>query len=283
MPNFDFVKNLGYRLTLNLGNENKTETEEEKNWKLILRKYEYRNTNEFDLQIANIVEHGYVNGNNFLDEAMKLNQQIITSKSQKSIRDAWLYYLDSFDNNGSEVIAKFYDISKSNLKYMNPVELDGIVEFLRELNKNELANEIIDLFIAERKNENIFNIRSQFYRRNIKDKTIIEKFTKMNEPYKQKKTFTDVLKEIAGKDGWNPEDITILSSASSDDYYIFFKNQGGIKLSLYINTCLNFGQFVGTDSEQYKKIAENATIALKKIGKENILNAMRVRSYGINV
>lgn len=283
VPNFDFVKNIGYRSTLNLGNKNKSETEEEKHWKAILSKYNYLNTDDFDLQIATTVEHGYVNEKSFLDEAMKLNEQIITSKAQNSIREAWLFYIESFNNNENEVVSKLYDVSKSNLKHMSPSELDAIVDFLRELNKNDLADEIIDLFINERKNENIFSINTSFIRNRIKDKTIIEKFANLNQQYIEDKTLANGLEKIAGKNGWNPEDIEILINASTDDYYNHFKSQKGAKLSLHVNTCLEFGRFTGDDSEKLKKIAEKAALALKKIGKENILNAMRVRSYGIEI
>ena len=102
----------------------------------------------------------------------------------------------------------------------------------------------------------------------------------MHETQKEKRTLKDVLDKIAGKDGWGHDDEEILSSASPDDFYALFKSERGPHLSSYVDTCLKFAR-IGNASERMKKISENATIALQKIGKESVLNSLRVKKYGI--
>jgi hypothetical protein len=46
------------------------------------------------------------------------------------------------------------------------------------------------------------------------------------------------------------------------------------------NKCLQFGTFLNA-SDRIKKIAENATVALRRIAGESSLNSMRLRSRGI--
>ena len=282
VPGYDFVKNFGYGF---FGPDKEEEKEEEKQWKTILRRYNYSNTDSFDLQVAQTVENGYVDEGPFLDEARKLNLQVVAIKSEKSITEAWNIYHDSFDNNEKEVVSVLYDSFKRNVKYISPLSLDGTVRLFRELGKDELADEMTDLYITERKNEEeIFDSSDHHFSSHIKDKKIIEKFAVMHDSLKKKvtKTIKDVLSKIAGKDSWGQDDEDILSSASPEDYYALFKSEKGSHLSLYIDTCLNFGRFTNA-SEKQKKIAENATIALRKIGKESVLNAMRVKKYGIKL
>ncbi len=279
VPGYDYVKTIGYKL-FGLGDE-KEQSEKEKQWDAVLRRYDFNNCDEFDLQIASAVERGYVDEDLFKDEARKYNQQIVASKLQQSFGDSWRAYHDSFENNEEAVVKELYDSFKINVKYISPGSLDGIVRLFGELGKNELADEIIDIYIKERQNEKkLFSLSDYDFAGGIRDKRIIEKFNVLHETQKEKRTLKDVLDKIAGKDGWGHDDEEILSSASPDDFYALFKSEKGPHLSSYVDTCLKFAR-IGNASEHMKKISENATIALQKIGKESVLNSLRVKKYGI--
>lgn len=146
-----------------------------------------------------------------------------------------------------------------------------------------MADEMIDVYIKERQDEKkLFSLSEDHFAINIRDKKITEKFTAVYAAQKEIRTLKDVLAKIAGNDSWGDDDVIILSKGSPEDYYTLFKSEKGPHLSLYVDACLRFGRFVGA-TEQQKKIAENATIALKKIGKESVLNSLRVKKYGIKL
>jgi hypothetical protein len=280
VPDYEFVKN-HYDVLLPVGDKEE-EPEKQKGWKAILRQYGYQHPGEFDLQVASAVEHGYIDVSSFLHEARKLNQQIIATKSHGSFLDAWSAYRESFDDNAKEVVDKLYKSLKSHIKYLSPLDLDGTVRLFRELGEDDLANKIIDLYIDKRKNDakEIFDLSHFAFRDYIKDKKIIEKFAIVHKSHSEKRTLKEVLAKIAGKSAWNEDDEMILANSTPEEYYTLFKSEKGPHLASYVDTCLQFGRFGGT-SERQKKIAENATIALRKIGKEGPLNAMRVGNFGI--
>lgn len=281
VPDYDFIKKVGYRL-FDIDDE-KEKSDEEKQWETVLRRYNFSNFDEFDLQIVNAVEHGYVDEEIFKDEARKLNQQIVASKSHDSFSKAWRPYHESFDNDEDAVVNGIYNGFKDNIKYISPNNLDGTVQLFRELEKNEMADEMIDVYIKERQDEKkLFSLSEDHFAINIRDKKITEKFTAVYAAQKEIRTLKDVLAKIAGNDSWGDDDVIILSKGSPEDYYTLFKSEKGPHLSLYVDACLRFGRFVGA-TEQQKKIAENATIALKKIGKESVLNSLRVKKYGIKL
>lgn len=278
-PNYDFVK----KQTYFAGMMDDKLSDEEKLWTSKLSHYGYSNTDEFDLEIANIVEKGYINENDLINSASKLNTQIRAIKSENDFHEAWNLYHRSFDNNQEEVINKLYDSFKENVKYISPTNLDSTVNLFRQLERNDLADEIIEYYCTENKDD-----RSKFdldkYRDilEIKDVKVKEKIKDISKTFVVERTIKQVLEKIAGKDSWGGEDERILSNATPDDYYNLFKTEKGSHLTPFVNTCLRFGKLKNAD-EQAKKIANNATIALKKIASESLINKLRVKKFGITL
>jgi hypothetical protein len=275
VPDYDFVKKFRYRFL-----DDKEKPKEETLWEIKLGSYEYFNTNEFDLQVARVVECGYVDKGLFLDEANKLHERIVASKSESSFSEAWKPYHESFDDNGNEVALTLYDSFKRNVKNIATINFDSTVRLFRELGKNDWASEIIDLYIDERKEELKFDRYSlDGY---SKDKEIIEKFNAAGEALKEIRTITDVLEKLKNIDGWGRDDVAVLSAATPDDFYEIFKSKKGPHLSSYVDVCLQFEKIGGT-SEKEKKISENAIIALKRIGNESTINKLRIRKFGVKL
>jgi hypothetical protein len=282
VPNYEFVKNFEYGL-LGFGDEKKDETEDEKGWKALLRQYSYQNTDEFDLQVASVVEQGYVNEDQFIAEAKKLNDQRIASKSEDSFTEAWQAYHDTFADNEEELVSGIFDSFKRYVKYISPTNLDSVVTLFRELGRDAIADQVIEIFISERRREiSTFSLSEYPFRRNIRDKNLLQKFDLIDQSRKETRTLRDVLAKIAGKDSWGRDDEEILSTANIKDYYTVFKTEQGPHLSSWVDTCLQFGRF-SNPSEKMLKIAENATAALRMIGNESVLNSLRVRKYGIQL
>lgn len=280
VPNYEYVKNIGFKL-YGLGDKDDV-PEKEKKWNAILQNYKYLNTDEFDLQLANAVKIGYVIENDFLHEAEKLNSQLRESKSQGAFRDVWRLYHDTFENNQKEVMDGLYASLKTNVKHISPGNLNGTVRLFRELGEDERANELIKYFIENRKDEKgIFNLSDDTFG-DITDDVIKAEFYKIYETRREKKSLKDVLSAIAGKNGWGGDDEEILASASVDDYYRLFIGEKGEHLPQYVNTCLQFGRF-GNASEKQKKIGKSATQALRKIANESAINRLRAKKFGITL
>lgn len=280
-PNYDFVKNHNIGL-LDFGDDEKKESDQVKKWKFMLREYGYYNTDELDLEVANAVEHGYINETTFLEQAKIKNDEFISSKSVESFSSIWRSsFHNTFEDNEDELVDKLYKNFTQNAKYISVVNLDGTVQLFRQLGRDQLADEIIDLYISEKTGEKkIFALNKHPFRGDIKDNKLKDKFAAVYETQKEIRTLIDVLEKLSDRDGWGQDDEHILSHTTPEEYYALFKSENGLQLSSYIDTCLKFGQF-GNATEQQMQIAKNATIALKRIGRESTLNALRIATYGI--
>ena len=281
IPTLDFITRKSLAL---LGIEDGEVNEQEKKWQTTLQAYNYRFTDELDLLLAEFVKTGYFAEDEFRGKASAKNQQIVASKSEGSFSKAWNLYHDSFNNNGEEVIKGLYESFKKNCKYITPANLNGTVTLFRELGENDKANEIIGIYVENRKDETeLFNMKENNVFGDIKDKEVIDRF---NDVYNQSvttETAKQVLERIAGKNGWNGQsDEVILANTSADEYYELFKSDLGRRLSSFVATCLKFGQF-GNANDQQKEIANRATKALLQIASESEINKKRVKKFGVDL
>ncbi len=258
-------------------------TTQQQSWCAVLRSYDNFSVDDFDLQIASLVECGYVNERRLREEAELLNDRILSLRSENSFQEAWRRFYDSFDDNAQDVVDCLAESFKNNARYISPVNLDGTVRLLRYLGKDKLATKIIDLYVEKRESDpELFNLDSSVLPGQIKDLEVIRKFKAKQESLRTKRSLLEICDSLLGHEGSGDEEEMLLSQATVSDYVNLFKKQKGAKLSDYVDLCLKFSRLGGT-TEYQKLIADKATEALKIIGRESRLNASRVKRFGIKV
>ncbi len=258
-------------------------TTQQQNWCAFLRNYDNYSIDDFDQQIARLVENGYVDERSFLKEAAVLNEAILAARSENSFQEAWRKFNESFDNNDQDVIDCLSDSFKNNAKYISPVNLDGTVRLLRNLGKSKLATKIISLYIEKRDAEtDLFNLDTSSFSGEIKDQEVILRFREKHESLRTKLSLLELCDFLLANDSHGEEEEIQLSQAPTTEYVQLFKSQQGGKLTQYIDLCLKFSRLGGM-AEHQRIIADKAAAALKIIGKESKLNASRVRRFGIKV
>lgn len=277
-PDYEYLKKFKYSFF----RSDEELSDQERIWHQILGKYNYWATDEFDLTLANIIETGYIDKEKLLDEAAKFNKRIIAEKSGKSFTEAWKLYHETFEDNEDELVSTLYERFKIHAKYISLENLYSTVKLLRQLDKSNLAKELIDFYFEI----NSASLKKYDFRTDISieidDPDIIDKIDKIVVEGKRKVAIEEVLSNIIEKNGWNASDEKALSEATPDDYYSLFKKIKGEHLKYYVTRCLEFGQYPNS-SDQKKQIANNATQALQKIAQESKLNQLRVKKFGIKI
>ena len=136
---------------------------------------------------------------------------------------------------------------------------------------------MIDFYIAKRSNEhNLFDLDSFPFSSDIDDTTLIERFNQVFTTARQLPTLLDAVMWIAENHGWSQEHIQALEQATEEDYYqLFLSNQGG-NLNKFVSACLQFETIAGK-----QHLADKPREALKRIGHQSTLNAIRVRKFGV--
>jgi len=258
-------------------------TTQQQDWCAFLRNYDNYSVDEFDQQIARLVENGYIDERNFLKEAAILNEKIMAARSENSFQEAWQKFNESFDDNDQEVVNCLSDSFKNNAKYISPVNLDGTVRLLRNLGKGKLATKIISLYIEKRGAETeLFNLDASSFSGEVRDPEVILKFREKHESLRTKLSLLELCDLILANDKCCEEEEIQLSQATTAEFIQLFKSQHGVNLTQYIDLCLKFSRLGGM-AEHQRIISDKASAALKIIGKESQLNASRVRRFGIKV
>lgn len=281
VPDYNFV--LSRTSAFSDLDEDLTMSTQQQSWCAVLRHYDNFSVDDFDLQIAGLVESGYVDEKLFKEQGDLLNERILSVRSESSFQEAWRKYHESFADNAQEMIDCLSDSFKYNARFISPVNLDGAVKLLRNLGKNRLASKIIDLYIEKRGDDpDLFNLESSLLPGQVKDPEVIGKFRDKQERLRSKKSLPDICRSLLDSDGGCEEDELVLAQATVEEYVDLFKSQSGPQLSDFIDLCLNYGRVGGT-TEYQKQISDKTTEALIRIGRESRLNASRVRRFGVRI
>ncbi len=263
--------------------ENLALTTQQQNWCAVLRRYENFTVDDFDLQIARLVENGYIDEQRLYEEAQLLNEKVLAARSEHSFQEAWRRFNESFDDDSQGVIDCLSDSFKHNARYISPVNLDGTVRLLRHLGKDKLASRIIDLYIEKRKGDReLFSLDSAPLPGRIKDREVIRKFREQVAAMRRQRTLKELCDLMLGDEGTGEEEEMLMAQAELKDYVDLFKEEKGPRLTAYVDLCLKFARLGGITEEQ-KEISDKAIAALKLIARESQLNASRVRRFGVKI
>jgi hypothetical protein len=92
----------------------------------------------------------------------------------------------------------------------------------------------------------------------------------------------DTLLRMASTHGWNDEDMALLSALPVDEYYKMLRTSKDQDLLKILDACLQFDR-IANATEAMRAISKRAREALRRIGQESPLNALRVKKYGLDV
>lgn len=252
------------------------ESAEEKGWSDLLHSYGYMSTDELDEHIAAFVKKGYLDETSLSVELEKKNDLARAQQGEHSYNKAWELYTRTFDDNEQEFINELTTSFRANIEYLAIRNLQVTVEMLRDLERDDLADALIgEYFKTHAGNPDLINIKRSAFLDEVKDPRLFERLEEAWQSSTDKRTLAEVLKYLAGRNGWSPEDVELLAACSGDDYYNFFKSEKSDSLYYCVRTCLKFGEFDNA-GEKEKAVAAKAVVALKRIASESRINRLRV-------
>lgn len=255
---------------------------EEKKWSKVLATYDYFRTDEIDTHLAQFVRTGYVERAEFDSLLEKRNQHHKFWAQDVSYREAWAPFASSFDDDEAPFVAGLLAACRANVNVIAPREVQGVVETLRQLGRDEEADSLIEDYVSARSSDKdiqafVALTHSAFWDE-VNDPHLVTRLRALIAPAQQdRRTLQEVIEPICLKNGWNPNDIPRLDSFSANEYYKFFKTYKGESLQWCVKKCLEIGSNTGHNG-MYESIGQKTKEALVRIARESNLNKLRVES-----
>ena len=253
--------------------------DEELLWHDRLVSYGFTDPTPFDTEIFNLVEFGYLDKEKFNLLATEFNKDIISLKNEDRFYKAWNSFHYSFKKDKKQVISEMDRSLRKAVDKVSPTNLDGTVRLFRSLGEEKKADELIDFYINNRRDDrNLFDIENYLFE--VKDEKIRDKFEKeFNSGYKIRPV-EDILSKMDVGARCTREEEFILSQASKEEFYNLFKKTEGKDLDKFIEICLQFDpRRTNSNNKQREEIYNNVVNALKDIANESDINRLRVKKY----
>lgn len=276
-PTIDFILEWN-RIVWGMKDANNLEEDQQRTeWSKVLREYGLLHMDEFDQSINEVVERGYFEETRFIEEAGKAHAKFQAEDLNQSFSSAWRLFHDSFADNQAQLINALVESLKKSVLHVSPLNLSSTTSLLRQLGEEKKADCLIDFYIdARASEETLFDIDSDPFSTEIRDKAVTERFRKQFQRIHPALPLAEAVKYIADNNNWSEEHVSSLSQATAGNFYDLFKQDHGEALGNIVKACLQF-----ESNEKLKEIGRNARTALERIGKENKLNSIRVRRYGV--
>ncbi len=249
-------------------------------WNALLDTYGFLFMDEFDSALLAGLRNGYFDQVVIRQHAAVLDGALQSTEAHNSVREAWKVYHDSFDDDQDQALDAIYRACIANIGHIDVVNLSQTVAFFKELGRPQQAAEMLAAFVtAQRDNDRAFDIENHPFRNQITDPDVIHALQEKQAALAAQTDAAAILRNMAERHGWHPDDLAILAAVSVDEYQRIFQAHRGDVLHGIINMCLQFrGQ-----SDTQGVIAEKARAALERIGLKSQINALRVSKYGIKI
>jgi hypothetical protein len=261
--------------------EKNERTDEEKIWLEVLKNYKFSALDDFDLVIKRGLDQGFFDWAQLKSEAEGQDRRQAVSESRDAIYTAWRKFHGSFEDNADEVVDKMYSVFKSHMQNVPRGNLDQVLGMFRTLGYDAAASELISAYIAANESKiTAIDDTASPYHPVVTDqefRTALELAVK--EP--PSRPVAQILADLSrGKS--IPNDIQVALRLSEDELYNLFKGLKGDEIDAVIEGSL-FYRRVSNAEDNEKQFTQRAMEALRRIGEESALNAMRIGRFSISV
>ena len=266
-----------------LGSQRAKEPDPDERHKATLRRYEFTNANGFDLLLIQGVESGTFDADTLTSFASEVQKQLLTQDQNRSFEESWNASHDSFDDNQEEVLDAMYRGLISNIDVVNAPNLSSTVSFLKEFGREHQAQEALALFMDHRDAAPAFwDLSHHPFAGHVTDEDVRNAFAEKLKAVTVRPKPIELLSAISDRNGWNPEDVTQLATQTAEDFVRLFKSLRGDELTRAINAGLRFRE-ISNANDEMKHVVATVETAIRMIGKESVMNARRIRRYGVEL
>lgn len=264
-------------------------------WHGLLANYNYQDTQDFDRTLADIVSTGYMDEQALKREADYLNAYYQSHEASESFTNAMKRINLGFANNQAEIVKGVCESVKQHSQHLSPQQLNRAVVFLREMDENTKADDIIQCYItAHQADDRLFNTSTSWRREDLEkiDAGLKTEFDKIHRQPSKPSSLEEVFEKFKQHSTrLEDNDYFVLARTSERDFQTFFEKNMEEALAHFISFCLAYKPvntsgnrpiFQAAQATERAQIKQTVTAVLQTLAAQNKLNRLRAKNVGIS-
>jgi hypothetical protein len=262
--------------------QGKKATPEELKWDAILENYQFTHLDDLDRELLKFVDGGILDSSAVETRAEELDRQLALQKEAGSYEQAWRPFHDSFEDDVDEVKRAILQGLKANVRVASLSGLSESVKLLKEIGGKKDARELLEFFDTHRNDDEFWDTSRDRFREGPYDSDVEARIASHRAKAAAAEVFVPEAQLIRAAETYDSETIKRLAEVSIDEYYRMVKSKSGAAMRKVIQAGLNYRR-IGNASPEMREVVRRMEEALKRIGSESKLNAIRIQRYGISV
>jgi hypothetical protein len=256
---------------------------DELKWSALLDRYQFSNMDEFDRELMKFVASGVLDGAGISKAAIEQNDKLKRLKTSNSLEQAWRPLHDSFENNLPEVRRSVVDGMKASLGIVSISQLNSAVGVLKELDQGSAVNEVVAFYVANAP-PSFWNHVNDPFQNPFQSGPLHPEIAAVVQTQIEKSTvpFDPEAALIEAAQTYDHELIHRLAQVPVETYHEMVKAKRGADMRKIIWSALEFKR-IANASQEMRQVIQRMEEALRRIGSESTLNAIRVKRYGVSV
>lgn len=245
-------------------------------WDEFMSNFGISHLDDFDRAIYKVICQGHLEDSKIEQCAHQLNLALTQSGERRAYSQAWNMIHESFDDNEQEAIQSVINATMERIHLISTNELDGTMVFLRQFDRDDVANELLELFIAgHQQHSALFNVDEYRHGLELHDPVLLKRFVEVYADTKSNPSLEEAIRQMDEEEAYTGQNMQLVRQASQADFYKLFKRLNGPRFKARIQIALYQSQQAGNDT------TSPAKLALQQIASETRLNAFRTKKFGI--
>lgn len=265
--------------------EDDEKKEIKRKWDAILSEYSFFWNEVQDAPLLHLVEHGFLDKDGLIAAIAVMQDVLKRASLYQKYSEAWELYHANFQPNEDEVLTAIYDSTLKAIHLLKAGEVHSAVNLLRVCGKNDQANEIVNAFVAARKDDHEFLKHEAEWRqfedyRDIDFKAVIDQM--QNDRIQRDEdswTIEGIVDKFIAQAGWNNEYEPYLAERTVEEYkrYLLSIIDGLHEKG----RALLFWKKISNPNEKQQEITRKVEQALREIGNISPLQNERLGKFSL--
>jgi len=246
-------------------------------WTDLVVRAGYESADDFDIEVANIMQRGYADGSPARTHAEAINNIVNRGEKERKFSDAWSLFRDRLDSTDEQIATALVEAVRDAADVISPINLDATVRLLRELGRHEQADAIIEIYIAEwQHSPRQFDVERISHIGTLTDSYLRQRFTRAYSASNSALSLQDAAALIIENTQWDEGIVPAFLSASSEDIVRLLEQNQGPRLRDLIS---GFSRLPIQDAER-ELVRERVRSAMQQLAGRSRVNQVRVQYWG---